>query len=142
MFGVISNIVCTRGCLTANEIIGTTIMQCAAYSPSSLDDWSYGTHSFDYVFQILKNISFSFSGSSWASLVVGGSSATWDINLTIDTTNQTYTGVVNSSPETLMAPLIVIRQGFSFGIYIPYTDKDVTNTIRCRWSLSVSECGG
>ena len=56
---------------------------------------------------------------------------------------ETDTGKVNSAPQTLLAPMVIVRQGFTYGITIPYTDSDVTDTVRCRWSLSSKgECSG
>ena len=118
-------------------------MRCIAFSATSLDDWSYGTYSFDHTFPITNDTEFSYSGTNWANLVVGGSSSAWEIRFTLNTMNRTDTGKVNSAPQTLLAPMVIVRQGFTYGITIPYTDSDVTDTVRCRWSLSSKgECSG
>lgn len=108
----------------------------------SLDNWSSGAYSFDYTFPLSSDIQISYSGSSWANLVIGGGSG-WMIKLTINTLNRTDTGTVNSTPQTLIAPVIIIRQGFTYGFKIPYKDRDATDTIRCRWAESAKgECDG
>lgn len=137
--GIVDNIVCSLNCYTANEVVGTTAMQCAAFS--NVDDWSYGTYTWQHTFPLSNDIEFSYSGSAWAALVVGGGS--WNIQLTINTINRTDTGKVNSSPQISMAPMLIVRQGFQYALNIPYTDKDSTDTIKCRWSLAANgECGG
>jgi hypothetical protein len=141
LFGIVADIVCISNCFTASEVVGTTAMQCSAFS--SVDDWSYGSYTWQHTFPLSNDIEFSYSGSAWASLVVGGSSATWDIKLKINTLNRTDTGKVNSSPQTIMAPMVIVRQGFDYALRIPYTDSDSTDTVRCRWSLAANgECAG
>lgn len=143
LFGIISNIVCQKNCFTTSEVVGTTVMYCTAFSPSTLDDWSYGTYNFNHTFLLSNDTELSFSGTNWANLVVGGTTSAWEIRLTINTLNRTDTGYVNSSPKTLIAPMIVVRQGVEYGIKIPYVDPDVTDTVKCRWAVSAKgECAG
>ena len=44
LFGPSANILCKAGCITTNEIIGTTTEYCSSYSAQN--DWSYGYKSF------------------------------------------------------------------------------------------------
>lgn len=74
-------------------------------------------------------------------LVIGAGTG-WNIKFTISTQNRTDIGRVNSAPTALIAPVVNVRQGMSYGIRIAYVDNDY-DTVRCRWALaSQGECGG
>ena len=140
LMSIVDNIRCLNNCFKSNEIIGTTAMQCTAFS--LVNDWSYGSYTWLHTFPLSNDIQFSYSGNYWASLIVGGSNAAWSVKYKLNTLNRTDTGKVNSSPTTLLAPMIVIRQGFAYGISIPTMDADSSDTVKCRWSITAAECGG
>ena len=93
----------------------------------------------------------SYTGTAWGALVVYGynSSASvhslggsWEVRHKLDATVRNDTGKINSSPVTLMAPIVQLPTGIQYTINIPSTDPD-NDFINCRWALSVNgECAG
>ena len=60
----------------------------------------------------------------------------------IDSTVRNDTNTINSSPVTLMAPIIQLPEGIQYTINIPSTDPD-NDYVTCRWSVwSNGECAG
>jgi hypothetical protein len=133
------DILCVKNCLLSNQKVGSTVIKCVSFS--NLNDWTYGAYTWQFTFPLSNDIEIDFSGSAWAALVVNGGN--WEVKYTFSTLNRTDTGRVNSSPKALLAPMVVVRQGYQYGFNIPYIDSDTTDTIRCRWSLAAkSECAG
>lgn len=137
--GHLIDLICQKNCNNLNEVVASTRTKCIAFSAK--DNWSYGLSSFDYTFPIKDDIEIVFKGSDWADLVLGGSN--WEFRLKFSTTNRSDTSAVNSTPQTLLPPIMFVRQGISYTIKIPTVDNDITDIVKCRWSLSSNnECGG
>eukprot|EP00731_Ephydatia_muelleri_P017140 Em0010g238a len=77
-----------------------------------------------------------FSGCCWPD------SSSWDLKIYVDVMNKAA-GEVNTSPVSLMLPVIRIQHGCGQGtINIPVDDADGEDTVKCRWALeSNQECG-
>lgn len=130
-FGPDLNIVCQEGCDKPNEVVGNTSIICTAYSIN--DNWSFGQSEFQYTLPKNRQIKVSFFGSFWIDLVTGGSTAYWEIKTSFSTFARSDTNKINSSPKTLIAPVIRVRSDMAQSILIPTIDSD-NDEVRCRWS--------
>ena len=93
----------------------------------------------------------SYAGTAWGALVEYGynSSASapllggsWEVRHKLDATVRNDTGKINSSPVTLMAPIVQLPAGLKYTINIPSTDAD-NDFINCRWAIwDNGECAG
>lgn len=138
LMGIVSNIVCSVGCGTNGEVIGTTSMKCNDYDTT--DDWSRGDRVFQFTIPKTNDYEASFTGSAWISLNSGG--GTWEVRTMLDVTNRPDTGRINTSPVTQMPQFIKMRRGFNYNFQIPTYDVD-GDFVRCRWADSLKgECGG
>ena len=92
----------------------------------------------------------SYTGNAWGKLVVYGYNLTatvvggegWEVRHKLDSTVRNDTGKINSSPTTLMSPIVTLPKNIQYTIPIPFTDDD-NDVIRCRWaSWMKGECDG
>ncbi|CAF1061754.1 unnamed protein product [Rotaria sordida] len=137
-------LVCLTGCTT--NITNISVQGTCIYYDLTLNVT---------VSQVLQSITlplgaqqvFAYQSDSWLPLVSGinpGSLVTY-INLAIRIDN----GMINSSPETSMAPLTTVYVNTQQTLRIPMTDID-SDIIKCRWANStavvttttIDECGG
>ena len=91
-------------------------------------------HLYHYLFFIMPFCS--FSSCCWMTLVYGGSK--WHVSSTVNLTQRSDTGNINSSPVSASSPIVRLQQGCPTVITIPTEDPD-GDKVRCRWS---TECGG
>ncbi|CAF1143126.1 unnamed protein product [Rotaria sordida] len=137
-------LVCLTGCTT--NITNISVQGTCIYYDLTLNVT---------VSQVLQSITLplgaqqvlAYQSDSWLPLVSGinpGSLVTY-INLAIRIDN----GMINSSPETSMAPLTTVYVNTQQTLRIPMTDID-SDIIKCRWANStavvttttIDECGG
>lgn len=134
-------IFCVYGCKYHNTVIGDTQIYCLSYSKEI--DWTFGSRTFSYTIPKVNKYQVEFYGSDWRSLVVFGYNRTgssWELRHSIDSTNQSYSKKINSSPETLMSPVTSLPINDYHVIEIPYIDED-DDLVRCRWAeIQKQEC--
>ena len=143
-FGPTAPLVCQKNCLFKGERVGLTEIYCIAFSLE--DDWSYGYNTFEFDFNKTDDYEFSYSSCCWAGLAVMGYNSTtgssWEIRSSLNTNNRTDIQRVNTTPQTIMPPVVTVRLGFTYEIRIPAVDPD-GDIVRCRWSSwSLGECAG
>jgi len=89
-------------------------------------------------------------GSAWGALVVYGYNNTaarsgggyWEVRHKLDATVRNDTGQINSSPVTLMSPIVQLPNGIQYTINVPSTDPD-NDVVNCRWAVQANgECYG
>jgi hypothetical protein len=87
-------------------------------------------------------------GSAWGALVVYGytplahGGGYWELRHKLDATVRNDTGQINSSPVTLMSPIVQLPDGIQYTINIPSTDPD-NDIVNCRWAIwENGECFG
>lgn len=135
------NIYCVAGCEHAYAAIGNTQIYCLSYSKEI--DWTFGSRTFSYTIPKVKKYQIEFYGSDWGNLVVFGynrSGSSWELRHSLDSTNQTNSKKINSSPETLMSPVTSLPINNYHVLDIPYLDED-DDKVRCRWAdWSKKEC--
>jgi hypothetical protein len=91
----------------------------------------------------------SYTGNAWGALVVYGYNSTvktnigyWEVRHKLDATVRNDTGQINSSPVTLMSPIVHLPTGIQYTINIPSTDPD-NDIVNCRWAIwGNGECAG
>ena len=70
------------------------------------------------------------------------SGATWEVRHKLDSIVRSDLNKINSSPVTLMSPIIELPAEIQYVINIPSTDPD-GDVIKCRWaSWDKKECAG
>lgn len=135
------NIFCDKGCFQQNEIIGNTSIVCTSYSET--DNWSLGQNTFNYTLPKNSSVELSFKGNFWIELVSLGTdrhNAHWEIRAKYNTTIRNDTNRLNTSPITLIPPIIRVQIGKKHTIKIPTADLD-DDLVKCRWSDSANkEC--
>ena len=133
------NIFCDQGCSQSNELIGNTSIVCTSYSVT--DNWSLGQNLFNYTLPKNKTIEISFKGNFWIELVslkTNRHNAYWELRAKYNTSLRSDTYRMNSSPITLIPPVIKIQRGKIHDIKIPTADLD-DDLVKCRWS-KFNEC--
>jgi hypothetical protein len=133
------NIFCDQGCSQSNELIGNTSIVCTSYSV--IDNWSLGQNLFNYTLPKNKTIEISFKGNFWIELVsleTNRHNAYWELRAKYNTSLRSDTYRMNSSPITLIPPVIKIQRGKIHDIKIPTADLD-DDLVKCRWS-KFNEC--
>ena len=108
--------------------------RCTDYS--TVEDWSFGENRFTYLFNGERTIIISFTGDTWISPF----DSSWNISTKFSTRVRNDTGRINSSPQTIAAPVLRLQSGCNHVIRIPVYDPD-NDYIRCRWAKE-PECGG
>jgi len=97
-----------------------------------------------------SNYQLSYSGSAWGALAAYGYNNTaaataggyWEVRHKLDATVRNDTGTINTSPVTLMAPIVQLPTGIQYTISIPSTDAD-NDYVNCRWAIQANgECYG
>ncbi|RMZ94359.1 integrin beta A [Brachionus plicatilis] len=127
-------IYCVSGCDHAYTAIASSEIYCLSYSKEI--DWTFGSRTFSYTIPKVNTYQIEFYGSDWGNLVVFGYNRTgssWELRHSLDSTNNTYSKAINSSPETLMSPVTSIPINSFHVIDIPYIDED-DDVVRCRWA--------
>ena len=79
---------------------------------------------------------FSFMGSSWPNLVNGGASSRWEVRVKGNLTSRPDNKRINSSPITIVPPLVRLRHGTTQTITIPGKDQNKHRTILCYLYIS------
>ena len=125
------NLTCQHGC---SGTIASMKYRCTDYS--TVEDWSFGENRFTYVFNGERTISICFTGDTWISPF----DSSWNISTKFSTRVRNDTGRINSSPQTIAAPVLRLQSGCNHVIRIPVYDPD-NDYIRCRWAKE-PECGG
>lgn len=134
------SIICDSGCSQPNEIIGDTSIACSSYSET--DNWSLGQNLFNYSLPANRSVEISFKGSFWielAQLEKDRHNAHWELRAKFTTTTRNDTMRLNTSPITMIPPIIRVQLGRKHSIKIPTADLD-DDLVKCRWSQS-NECG-
>ncbi|XP_048590560.1 uncharacterized protein LOC116611783 isoform X3 [Nematostella vectensis] len=138
LIGPSGSLTCRFGC---SGSVGSMRFKCTDYSEQ--EDWTSGQTIYDYTFPSSTNpplFQASFAGGDWISLVTGGGS--WEVRAYFNLTKRNDTGVVNSSPNTAMSPIVQLKHGCNHTIAIPVSDAD-KDEVRCRWAeSSKGECAG
>lgn len=166
LFGPILDITCEVGCDTPSQVIGNTSIICTSFSVQ--DDWSFGQNSFGYVLKPDTYYEVTFIGGYWVELVLQGTSvrpsgwplsalsaacncqvcvskgriSNWEIRTKFSTFARADSDNLNTSPSTLVPPVISLRHGFVHKVNIPSIDLDYDD-VRCRWARAhANECSG
>ncbi|VDI01379.1 Hypothetical predicted protein [Mytilus galloprovincialis] len=159
------DMVCLQGCRYGSfrsNIIGSMRFYCTDFSDQ--EDWTSGESTLVYTFPESSNhfYQFGFTGNAWIGTIRNGG-GNWELRTTASLTIRNDTGKMNSSPKTVMQPIIRLQHGCNHTITIPdflkllhwqeitnrninyiYKVSDPDNDdVRCRWATSDrSECGG
>lgn len=137
----VNNLRCQVGCYQQNQIVGTTLGKCKAFSISN--DWSMSENRF--VFQIPKTSHYeiSFTGKYWKTLKYNTpnvSLGNWEIRLKIDSRIRLDTKRMNISPLTFVVPVLVLSLRTVYTMKVPTYDAD-GDVVKCRWgNYSRGEC--
>ncbi|XP_076095373.1 uncharacterized protein LOC143066264 [Mytilus galloprovincialis] len=138
------DMVCLQGCRYGSfrsNIIGSMRFYCTDFSDQ--EDWTSGESTLVYTFPESSNhfYQFGFTGNAWIGTIRNGG-GNWELRTTASLTIRNDTGKMNSSPKTVMQPIIRLQHGCNHTITIPVSDPD-NDDVRCRWATSDrSECGG
>ncbi|XP_071161044.1 uncharacterized protein [Mytilus edulis] len=83
-----------------------------------------------------------FQGNAWISSIVGVRGSDWILRTTASLAKRNDTGKINSSPKSVMQPIVRLQLGCNHTIPVPVSDPD-KDDVRCRWAISnKAECGG
>ena len=139
--GEAGDLLCTSGCATAGQNLGSVQVYCTDYS--IMNNWMVGERSYVVWLPHSDNVvTASFSGGEWIELVhpaLNRKSANWDVRVTFNF-NATSRATGNASPVSKMSPVISMFHGCEYTVRLPAVDPD-GDTIRCRWAnSSLGEC--
>ncbi|XP_052078414.1 integrin beta-like protein B isoform X2 [Mytilus californianus] len=125
---------CDYGC--SGIIANPMSYYCTDYSVD--ENWAAGQRSVSYNFTPTTNNVFQFRYGSccWISLVVG--SGSWVLLATADLSVRQDTGKINTSPVSVMQPIVRFKYGCSYSLRIPVQDDD-GDIVKCRWANN-TEC--
>lgn len=88
---------------------------------------------------ILYHSFFSFKGSAWISSIINMRGGDWMLRTTASLVKRNDTGKINSSPKSVMQPIVRLQLGCNHTITIPgitfRVNKGYTKVITCLWTL-------
>ena len=123
---------CQYGCS------GTTAsLQYICTDYSSQEDWSYGEYQYEINFASTNSdntVTIGFAGCCWVGF------GWWNLSTTFSVARRSDTGLINSSPRAITAPVLRLQQGCNHTIVLAVSDPD-NDIVRCRWAEGV-ECSG
>ncbi|CAF3912853.1 unnamed protein product [Adineta steineri] len=127
----------------------STVVPCTDYSVSA--DVSSGKKSSILTLNSNSQLTLTFTGGAWLSLLTGGS--VWSITTMINLQARIDNGCLNTPPVSTVLPVIRVPINIQSTIIIPMADDD-NDYLRCRWAqanhiinfsqnmVTVDECGG
>ena len=115
---------------------------------SILSDVSSGEFYQTYTVPIGIKFSICFTSSAWLLQLVIGASSSWFVTAQINMAIRPD-GFLNTSPLAVSLPIIYKQVNIQYVHVVQMSDFDSTDTLRCRWSTSLTnntngydECGG
>ncbi|CAC5402582.1 unnamed protein product [Mytilus coruscus] len=140
---------CLDGCMYSTVKIGTMEFYCTDFSED--ENWTSGENTLRYIFPESKNhwYQFGFKGNAWISSIINMRGGDWMLRTTASLAIRNDTGKINSSPKSVMQPIVRLQFGCNHTITIPapliilnvVSDPD-KDDVRCRWAIpNRDECG-
>ena len=125
---------CLAGCIGT---IAPMSFICTDFSV--VENWSFGENRFNHTFSSTSSstVTIGFTGGNW----LAPFNSDWSLPTTFSLARRNDTGVVNSSPRAITAPVIRLQEGCNHTLRIIVSDPD-GDIVRCRWAVGQTECGG
>ncbi|CAC5383898.1 unnamed protein product [Mytilus coruscus] len=113
------DMVCLDGCGFSTAKIGTMEFYCTDFSED--ENWTSGENTLTYTFRESSDqwYQIGFKGNAWIHAIIDMRGTDWILRTTASLVTRNDTGKINSSPKSVMQPIVRLQLGCNHTIAIP-----------------------